>query len=60
MVERLLSTTEIAFMAGVRKSSVSMWKKRHEDFPKPVTHKLYNANEVEAWLEQRKRNSAGN
>jgi predicted DNA-binding transcriptional regulator AlpA len=51
----LISTSEIAKIASVKKATVSTWKRRYENFPRPVTHKLYNKSEIEAWLEERKK-----
>lgn len=54
----LVTSTEIAEMAGVWKSTVSNWKKRYNDFPKEADVgnqkvKLYHRVEVERWLIQR-------
>lgn len=51
----LISTKQIAELAGVSKQAVSNWTTRHEDFPKPafvVSAKLpvYLRSEVMAWL----------
>jgi len=49
-----VSAADIARIAGVRASAVSNWRRRHDDFPKPVggTDKSprFELTEVEAWL----------
>lgn len=53
----LLTTTDIAELANVTVQSVTNWKKRHQDFPKPVEiyrrAPLYRQHEVEEWLRTR-------
>lgn len=50
----LLSAADIATMAGVGRSTVSNWRKRHQDFPTPVEDDSngvrFKAAEVKAWL----------
>ena len=50
----LISNTEIAELAGVGRSTVSNWKKRHPDFPAPAGRgargALYDRGEVLSWL----------
>jgi predicted DNA-binding transcriptional regulator AlpA len=54
-----VTAAEIARLAGVGRAAVSNWRKRHDDFPKPVggttTSPTFSLAEVEHWLrEQRK------
>jgi len=60
---RLVRPADIAKLAGVRPSAVSMWIKRHQEFPKPVYDntqdgdgrygvKLYSEDEVVRWLDK--------
>jgi type I restriction-modification system DNA methylase subunit/predicted DNA-binding transcriptional regulator AlpA len=50
----LLTTSEVAELAGVRSSAVSNWRKRHEDFPKPFAgsgkRPVFSASEVREWM----------
>lgn len=50
-----LSASDIAHLARVGKSTVSNWRQRHNDFPKPVsgegTRLRYDASEVHSWLQ---------
>ncbi|MFD1936370.1 MULTISPECIES: class I SAM-dependent DNA methyltransferase [Nonomuraea] len=45
---------DIARLAGVGRAAVSNWRRRHDDFPKPVdgtaAQPLFALREVEAWL----------
>ncbi|MFC7716515.1 N-6 DNA methylase [Nonomuraea recticatena] len=45
---------DIARLAGVGRAAVSNWRRRHDDFPKPVdgtsSQPLFALREVEAWL----------
>jgi hypothetical protein len=49
-----VSAADIARIAGVRASAVSNWRRRNEDFPKPVggtdRSPRFNLADVEAWL----------
>src|SRR5215470_6594604 len=49
-----LSAADIARIAGVRPSAVSNWRRRHDDFPRPVsgtdTSPRFDLMAVEAWL----------
>lgn len=52
-----LTLTDIAKLAGVGVSAVSNWRKRHPDFPQPVSEsgqELFPAAETARWLSQRK------
>jgi SAM-dependent methyltransferase len=50
----VLSAEEIARVAGVARGTVSDWRRRHADFPAPVSGAgrgpVFNRAEVEAWL----------
>jgi SAM-dependent methyltransferase/predicted DNA-binding transcriptional regulator AlpA len=50
----VLAAEEIARMAGVARGTVSGWRRRHADFPAPVSTPgrgpVFNRAEVEAWL----------
>ncbi|MFF0542197.1 N-6 DNA methylase [Nocardia thailandica] len=52
-----VTATEIAKLAGVTRASVSNWRKRHDDFPKPVggtgSRPVFDWNAVQAWLSER-------
>ena len=54
-----VSAADIARIAGVRPSAVSNWRRRHEDFPKPVggTDKSprFDLGDVEGWLRRQGR-----
>ncbi len=54
MEQTEVSAADIARIAGVRPSAVSNWRRRHDDFPKPVggTDKSprFDLVAVEAWL----------
>lgn len=49
-----LSAADIARIAGVRPSAVSNWRRRHDDFPRPVSgtdkSPRFDLGQVEAWL----------
>lgn len=51
----MLTMSQIAELAGTQPSAVSNWRRRFEDFPRPV-HRgpdgrdLFSLNEIEAWL----------
>ena len=49
-----MSLADIARIAGVRPSAVSNWRRRHDDFPKPVSgtdkNPRFGMAEVEEWL----------
>jgi hypothetical protein len=49
-----VSLADIARIAGVRPSAVSNWRRRHEDFPRPVSgtdkNPRFGLAEIEAWL----------
>ena len=51
---RLLSMTEIADLAQVRRPVVSTWRRRYPDFPAPVSQSagrlLFDGGETAAWL----------
>jgi predicted DNA-binding transcriptional regulator AlpA len=53
----VVTMTEIAELAQVRRPTVSNWRRRHESFPQPVSFSggqpLFDAEEVAAWLDQR-------
>ena len=50
----LVSSSDIAEAAGVSRGAVSNWRKRHDEFPKPVagsaTKPLFSRAEVTSWL----------
>lgn len=49
-----ITASEIAQLAGVGRSTVSNWRQRHDDFPKPVdgdaASPRFLADEIRAWL----------
>lgn len=54
-LDDLVIQTEMAEIAHVAKSSISMWRHRYPDFPTPIISKRRNVNlwsreEFEAWL----------
>ena len=57
--EGVLTTEEIARAAGVARGTVSDWRRRHADFPAPVSGTgrgpVFNQAEVEVWLAARPR-----
>jgi methylase of polypeptide subunit release factors len=53
----VISSSDVAALAGVAPSTVSNWRKRHDDFPDPAEmtqggRDLFDLNEVERWLKQ--------
>jgi len=54
-----VSAADIARLAGVRRAAVSNWRRRHDDFPKPVggtaSSPLFSLPEVQSWLRGRGR-----
>lgn len=54
MAQVEVSAADIARIAGVRPSAVSNWRRRHGDFPKPVSgtdkNPRFGLPEIEAWL----------
>ena len=59
-----VSTTELAKLAGVQPQTVSNWRRRHADFPAPVSftradRPLFSQAAFEAWLLSTGRVSAG-
>jgi hypothetical protein len=49
----LVTVDEIAKAAGVGRSAVANWGKRHADFPLPTTSGRFDLDEVERWLIER-------
>jgi predicted RNA methylase/predicted DNA-binding transcriptional regulator AlpA len=53
----LVTMTEVAELAGVRRPTVSNWRRRHADFPQPVQaddqQPLFDPEMVATWLDQR-------
>ena len=51
-----VSSAEIARLAGVGRAAVSNWRRRHDDFPRPVggtdTSPSFDLTEIRAWLER--------
>jgi type I restriction enzyme M protein len=58
----LLNLTDIARLAGVSRTVVSNWRKRHPDFPAPVAEPasgpVFNRDEMAAWLERHRPRAA--
>ncbi|MER7580809.1 N-6 DNA methylase [Kitasatospora sp. NPDC097691] len=53
---RLVSRTEIAAMAGVRRSAVTNWQRRHPDFPRELQaggKELFRLADIVRWLDAR-------
>lgn len=54
MDDRLVSLADVARLAGVTRPAASNWRRRHDDFPKPVQEtgaaSLFSLAEVNAWL----------
>ncbi|MGW4488638.1 HsdM family class I SAM-dependent methyltransferase [Amycolatopsis sp. NPDC004368] len=54
-----VSAADIARLAGVRRAAVSNWRRRHEDFPRPVggtaSSPLFSLPAVQEWLSGRGR-----
>lgn len=52
----LLGLTDIARLAGVGRTVVANWRKRHQDFPPPADNRaagpVFRREEVQAWLEE--------
>src|SRR5262245_14065913 len=52
--DQLVGTPEIARRVGVQKGTVKVWRRRHKDFPQPVSHignsLLFDWGAVEVWL----------
>ena len=53
----LISSSEVAELAGVAPSTVSNWRKRHDDFPEPAEttergRDLFDLKEIERWLKE--------
>ncbi|WP_067653339.1 N-6 DNA methylase [Nocardia harenae] len=57
-----VTATEISQLAGVTRATVSNWRKRHDDFPKPIGgtdfRPLFDWNAVQAWLAERGQDAA--
>jgi type I restriction enzyme M protein len=54
--DRLLTRTEIAHLAGVKRPTITTWTKRHPDFPQPVRvgdEDYFALESVVAWLDRR-------
>jgi type I restriction enzyme M protein len=54
--DRLLSRSEIAELAGVRRPAVTNWERRHPDYPKPVRSgevELFGLRAMLGWLDSR-------
>ncbi|MBP0455560.1 N-6 DNA methylase [Kitasatospora sp. RG8] len=54
--EHLISRSEIARHAGVRRPAVTNWERRHSDYPRPVrvgNDELFHAEDVANWLSRR-------
>ncbi|MGI8335258.1 hypothetical protein ACRYCC_35360 [Actinomadura scrupuli] len=51
---QLMSMTEIAELANVRRPVVTTWRRRHETFPKPSAgdqaHPLFDSEQIVSWL----------
>jgi type I restriction enzyme M protein len=58
----LLNLTDIARLAGVSRTVVSNWRKRHADFPaptaEPASGPVFNRDEVATWLERHRPRAA--
>lgn len=48
--EPVVSAAEVARLAGVERAAVSNWRRRHADFPEPVTAGKFRLSEIEGWL----------
>ena len=50
----LVGTSEVAARAGIRPNTVSVWRRRHRDFPAPLvtlaSGPVWSWPEVQAWL----------
>jgi hypothetical protein len=54
-VDTLVSPSQVAEMYMVRRSTVSMWRTRNEDFPEAITiagHEFYVKADITAWWER--------
>ncbi|OEJ23976.1 N-6 DNA methylase [Streptomyces agglomeratus] len=55
----LVTGSEIARLAGVTRAAVSNWRRRYDDFPKPlgggVNSPLFDLAEVQAWLNRQRK-----
>lgn len=53
----VVTMTDIAELARVRRPTVSNWRRRHDDFPKPAEDNgsipLFDADEIARWLDSR-------
>jgi 16S rRNA G966 N2-methylase RsmD len=53
----VVTMTDIAELARVRRPTVSNWRRRHDDFPKPAKDNgstpLFDAEEIALWLDRR-------
>ncbi len=58
----LLNLTDIARLAGVSRTVVSNWRKRHTDFPaptaEPASGPVFNRDDIAAWLERHRPRAA--
>ncbi|BAL91247.1 putative restriction-modification system adenine methylase [Actinoplanes missouriensis 431] len=57
---RLISSAEVARLAGVTRAAVSNWRRRHPDFPEPVEggrNALFALTEITDWLDRQKKSS---
>src|SRR5580658_8465783 len=51
MVDKgVLTTEEIARLAGVTRGTVSGWRRRYADFPAPLSGTVFSRAEIETWL----------
>src|SRR4051812_42454664 len=48
-----VTINDIAEIAGVGRSAVANWRKRHPDFPLPNASERFDLEEVERWLIER-------
>ncbi|BBH71847.1 SAM-dependent methyltransferase [Actinoplanes sp. OR16] len=57
---RLISSAEVARLAGVTRAAVSNWRRRHPDFPEPVEggrNALFALSDITDWLDRQRKNS---
>ncbi|MEU0516722.1 hypothetical protein [Streptosporangium sp. NPDC006007] len=58
-IDSLVSAAEIARLAGVTRAAVSNWRRRHADFPSPVSggarNALFALPEVHTWLDRHRK-----
>ena len=63
MASDLVSVTEIAARAGRPINTVQSWRRRHANFPAPVTQlaagPIWNWSAIEAWVAAREKRSTG-